>query len=95
MISVAVGALEGKLEIYLETGSMGAPDPIIIEHTHGGLMRLWGLFQLLGRVPVHYLPEVHDPSLTGLPAGLDVVSLVTAAQVLGGAGWHSCPGGEA
>jgi hypothetical protein len=95
VISIAVGALEGKLEVYLETAGEGAPDPILVDPTYQGLMKLWGLFQLLGPVPVYLLPEVTDSRLTGLPEGFDVKGLISAAQTLGRGGWHSCPGGEA
>ena len=94
MISVAVGALEGKLEVYLETADASS-EPILIDPTYQGLTKLWGIFQLLGAVPVYLLPELDDPSLTGLPRGLSARALVGAAQTLGGAGLRSCHGGEA
>lgn len=95
MITVAVGALQGRIEVYLETAGVEAAEPIIIDPDHQGLMKLWGLFQLVGRAPVYLLPELEDSSLTGLPDGCDVRGLISAAQTLGTAGWHSCPGGEA
>lgn len=95
MISVAVGALQGKLEVYLESGGYEAAEPIIVDPDHSGLMKLWGIFQLVGRAPVYLLPELDDSSLTGLPPGFDTRGLIAAAQTLGQAGWHSCPGGEA
>jgi len=95
VISVAVGALEGKLELYLETQGFGTPEPFTVEPTHQGLMQLWGFFQMLGPVPVYLMPEVNDRSLTGLPEGVNVQHFVSAAQTLGNLGWHSCPGGTA
>lgn len=96
MCSVAVGALEGKIELYLETsgpGSVSAPIPY--EPTHEGLMAMWALFQAVGSLPIHFMPEIADTRLTGLPKGVDVVGFVSTARYLSEMGWHSCPGGDA
>lgn len=96
MISIAVGALQGKLELYLEmAGSAAVSEPMVFETNHEGLMAMWSFFQSMGPVPVHFMPELDNPSLTGLPAGVSGAEFVTGARLLGMLGWHSCPGGEA
>lgn len=96
MISIAVGALQGKIELYLEmAGSPGVSEPMVFEPSHEGLMAMWGLFQSMGGVPVRFMPEISDPELTGLPQSFDTASFVATARYLSTLDWRSCPGGEA
>jgi hypothetical protein len=96
VISIAVGALQGKLELYLEMpGTAAVSEPMVFEPTHEGLMAMWSFFESMGPVPVHFMPEINDPGLTGLPADMSCTEFVTSARLLGLLGWHSCKGGEA
>lgn len=96
MISIAVGALQGKIELYLEmAGSHTVSEPITFEPSHEGLMAMWGLFQSVGGVPVRFMPEISDPELTGLPRHFDATKFVGAARYLSTLDWRSCPGGDA
>lgn len=96
MISIAVGALQGKIELYLEmAGSYAVPEPMVFEPSHEGLMAMWSLFQSMGAVPVHFMPEIGDPSLTGLPRNFDAAGFVGTARYLSTLEWRSCAGGEA
>lgn len=94
-VSIAVGALEGKIELYLESAGFSAAEPLIIEPSHEGLLTMWNLFQSMGPVPVHFMPEISDRRLTGFPEGVDGAGFVNAARHLSLLGWHSCPGGSA
>ena len=94
-ISIAVGALEGKIELYLESAGFSAADPLIIEPSHEGLLTMWNLFQTMGPVPVHFMPELSNRQLTGFPEGVDGAGFVSAARYLSELGWSSCPGGSA
>jgi hypothetical protein len=95
VISIAVGALEGKIELYLEQAGTSYTDPLIIEPSHEGLLTMWQLFQSMGPVPVRFMPEISDPGLTGFPAGVDGAAFVSAAQLMSELGWYSCTGGTA
>ena len=58
-------------------------------------MAMWAFFQTVGKVPVHFMPEIADARLTGLPRGVDAIGFVSAARYLSEMGWFSCPGGDA
>lgn len=94
-VSIAVGALEGKIELYLESAGFSVADPLIIEPSHEGLLTMWNLFQSMGPVPLHFMPEIKNRKLTGFPEGVDGAEFVSAARYLSELGWSSCSGGEA
>ena len=94
-VSIAVGALEGKIELYLESAGFSVVDPLIIEPSHEGLLTMWNLFQSMGPVPLHFMPEISNRKLTGFPEGVDPTGFVNTARYLSELGWSSCPGGSA